>query len=110
MKHIKLNTNTGMTYPCDICNATKATCNTSKKRFRIEQRHLYELIDSDICEMPITSVDGFKYFALFVDDCHIYIRVSLIRKKSEIYKSFMNLIENGSFCISAIKSGQGSEF
>ena len=110
IKHLKLKTDAGITYPCDICNATKATRNTPKRKFQKPHRHLYELIHSDMCEMPITSVDGFKYFALFVDDCSGYSHISLLRKKSDVYKAFMNLIDNGSFSISTIRSDQGSEY
>ena len=52
-KHLKININLGFDYPCDVCNATKSTRNASRRKFRNPHRHLYELIYSDICEVPI---------------------------------------------------------
>ena len=110
IKHLKIKTDVGVNYPCDICNATKSTRNVPRRKFKKPHRHLYELIHSDICEMPIFSVDGFKYFALFVDDSSRYSHIVLLRKKSDIYRGFSELLEDGSITISTIRSDQGSEY
>ena len=110
IKHLNIKTDTETQYPCDVCTATKATRSKPKRKFQKPHRHLYELIHSDICEMPIISVDGYKCFALFVDDCSRYCHLSLLRKKSDIYQAFMDLIDNGSFSISTVRSDQGSEY
>ena len=65
IKHLKLHTNVKTNYPCDICNATKTTRNVPRRKFKKPHRHLYELIHTDVCEMPVRSVDGFKYFTVF---------------------------------------------
>lgn len=110
IKHLKIQTNVGDSYPCDICSATKTTRNFPKRKFKKPHRHLYELIHSDICEMPVISVDGFKYFALFIDDASRFSHIVLLRKKSDIYRGFSELLEDGSITISTIRSDQGSEY
>lgn len=78
MKHLKLRTDMRLNCLCNVCNATKATRNVPRRKFKNPHRHLYELLHSDICEMPIKSVDGFKYFALFVDDASRYSHLVLL--------------------------------
>lgn len=110
IKHLKLNTGVEINYPCDICETTKATRNVPRRKHKKPHRHLYELIHTDICEMPVISVDGFRYFALFMDDASKYSHLILLRKKSDIYKGFSDLLEDGSITISTIRSDQGSEY
>ena len=110
IKHLELKTEVNSNYPCDICEVTKSNRCTRKRKFQKPHRHLYELIHSDICEMPITSVDGYKYFALFIDDCSRYSHIALLRRKSDIYKSFTDLIDEGSLSISTVRSDQGREY
>jgi hypothetical protein len=110
IKHLKIHTNARINYPCDICDSTKTTRNVPRRKFKKPHRHLYELIHSDICEMPVKSVDGFKYFAVFVDDSSRFSHIVLLRKKSDIYHGFSELLENGDINISTIRSDQGSEY
>lgn len=110
IKHLKIHTDAGLNYPCDVCSATKTTRSVPRRKFQKPHRHLYELIHSDICEMPVISVDGFKYFALFVDDASRYSHIVLLRKKSDIYRGFSELLDDGSITISTIRSDQGSEY
>ena len=103
-------TDPSMNCPCDICDATKATRNTPKRKFRKPHRNLYELVDSDICEMPVVSADGYKYFMLFVDDSSRYSHTSLLRNNSDIYKSFLDIIDEGSLSISSVRSDQSTKY
>lgn len=110
IKHLKLRTDVMLEYPCDVCNATKATRNVPRRKFTTPHRHFYELIHSDICEMPTVSIDGFKYFAIFIDDASRYSHVLLLKKKANIYQGFSDLFENGSIVISTIRTDQGAEY
>ncbi len=104
IKHLKLQTDVKLKYPCDICNATKTTRDVPSRKFQKPHRHLYELIHTDICEMPVKSVEGFKYYALFIDDASRFSYIVLLRKKSDIYRGFSDMIENGSNNISTLRS------
>ena len=53
IKLLNLRTGTGIKYLCDVCSATKATCNTIKRKFQKPHRNIYELVHSGIFEMPI---------------------------------------------------------
>lgn len=48
-----------------IMYATKTIGSVPQREFQKPHCHLYELLHSDICEMPVNSGDGFKYFAYF---------------------------------------------
>ena len=110
LKHLPIKVSPHEDYPCDFCTASKSTRNRPKRNQAKLHRHLYELIHSDICELPILSIDGFKYFASFIDDASRYAHVVLLQKKSDIYKGFLDLIENGQMHISCVRSDQGSEY
>jgi hypothetical protein len=85
IKHLPIKVDTTDTYPCDICEIAKTTRKTPVRKYEKAHRHLYEVIHSDICQMPITSIDGFKYFAVFVDSGTRFVHVVLLQRKSDIY-------------------------
>ena len=60
--------------------------------------------------MPVKSVNGFRYFVVFVDDASRYSHIALLKKKSDAYKSFMDLIYKGGITISTIRADEGSEY
>lgn len=69
-----------MNYPFDVCGATGSAQNVPRRTFRKPHWHLYELLPSDICEMPVISVDGNKYLGFFVTDSSRYSHVVMLRK------------------------------
>lgn len=87
-------------------NFSKRSENTYQK----PHRQLYKLLHLDIHEMPIISVDGFKYFALFINYVSRYSYVSLFQKRYDIHNAFAELINDRSILLSTILSDQRSEY
>lgn len=109
LKHLKLRTNVKLDYACDVCSATKTARSVPKRKIQKPHHHLYEFLYSDICKMPVCSVDGFKYVALLFDDASRYSHFVLLHKKSDKYRG-LYLIDEGSIAISTIRTDQGSEY
>lgn len=109
IKHVKLRTKVDISYPSNVCSATKTTLNV-RKRFPKPHRRLYELLYSDLCKMPVRSIDGFKYYAPFLYDPSRFCRIVILQKKSNIYRGFAELLEDGSVAISTVRTDHGSEY
>lgn len=73
-----------------------------------------QLIDSDVWSTSETSIDGFKYYILFVDHYTKYIWLYPLRNKSDvsqIFLQFKSLVENFfGFSIVSIFSDNGGEY
>ncbi|KAJ9564595.1 LOW QUALITY PROTEIN: hypothetical protein OSB04_000561, partial [Centaurea solstitialis] len=51
---------------------------------------VFELIHSDLWTSPITSLSGFKYYVLFLDDFSHFLWVFPLRAKSEVFSVFQS--------------------
>ncbi|KAJ9543614.1 hypothetical protein OSB04_023321 [Centaurea solstitialis] len=49
---------------------------------------VFELIHSDLWTSPITSLSGFKYYVLFLDDFSHFLWVFPLRAKTEVFSTF----------------------
>ncbi|KAJ9553280.1 hypothetical protein OSB04_017325 [Centaurea solstitialis] len=49
---------------------------------------VFELIHSDLWTSPVTSLSGFKYYVLFLDDFSHFLWVFPLRAKSEVFSVF----------------------
>lgn len=96
IKHVELRTDVRLNYLFDVCNATKATKNVSRRKLKEPHRHLYELLHTDICEMRLKSGNGFKFFdcllmrlqgiatlffqkrLIFTEDFLTYLKIALL--------------------------------
>ncbi|KAJ9565668.1 hypothetical protein OSB04_001634 [Centaurea solstitialis] len=52
---------------------------------------VFELIHSDLWTSPVTSLSGFKYYVLFLDDFYHFLWVFPLRAKSEVFSTFKTL-------------------
>ena len=57
--------------------------------------------------MFVGSAGGFGYFALLFDDAFRYSNIVLLKRNSDLHKSFVDLIENGDITISKTRVDQG---
>ena len=73
-----------------------------------------ELVHSDICESRTPSLNGSKYFLLFVDDYTRMMWVYFLKQKSEAFISFIHfkaLVENQSGRkIKTLRTDRGGEY
>ena len=56
----------------------------------------FDLVHSDLKEMPVLSYSKYKYIIIFLDDCTSHVYVTLLRKKSEtltLFKHFHAMIK-----------------
>jgi len=69
---------------CVTCSKGKLTRAPIPKTGSRTERQVWELIHSDLCgPMPITSLQGNKYMALYIDDRSNWTHVACIRSKSD---------------------------
>jgi hypothetical protein len=48
-----------------------------------------ELVHSDVCgPLPVTSIDGYRYYCIFVDDATRFTEIALLKSKSETPQAF----------------------
>ena len=82
-----------------LCNA----CSTSKSHkipfsiSSLSSTKPLELLYSDVWTSPVHSIDGFKYYVIFVDHYTHYIWLYPLRKKSDVlsvFTRFKTLVEN----------------
>ena len=94
-RHLSIDVNHKDFYPCAICDETKSPRNVPKRITPKPHRHVYELMHSDVCQMPVKSIDGYLYFSSFIDDASRYAHVILLKQKTDIYVGFESLLESG---------------
>jgi transposase InsO family protein len=109
IKHLSFDINDSMEYPCDVCRASKGTRRTPKRKSGTH-RHPYELVHSDICELPLRSIDGFSYFVSFIDDASRYAHLILMTKKSDVYEAFRRLLDEDEIVLGILRTDQGREY
>lgn len=82
---------------CEACALGKQHRDDFHVHTEKNQRELIELIHTDVCgPMQTMSIDGARYFLIFVDDQSRYTWVYFIRKKSDVFeyfKEFKTMIE-----------------
>ena len=82
-----------------VCNACQ--CNKSHKLpfsvFTLNSHKPLEIIFSDVWTSPLLSVDGFKYYVIFMDHFIKYIWFYPLKKKSNVKNTFIRfkaIVEN----------------
>lgn len=103
------------TINCEVCLKGKMCSTPFSKNSSIKTSAVLELVHSDICgPMRTTSLGGFKYFALFIDDFSRMIFVHFLKKKSDIlseFKIFKSRVERETGNkIKKLRTDNGCEF
>ncbi|KAG8488945.1 hypothetical protein CXB51_017000 [Gossypium anomalum] len=100
---------------CEVCQLDKQTKLPFpvNKAWRAQQR--LQLVYTDICgPMKTTSLNGSRYFALFIDDCTRFCWVSFLKQKSDVvgfFCKFKALAKNQASCkLKCIRSDNGTEY
>jgi hypothetical protein len=75
----------------------------------------FEIVHSDVWgPSPHQSLDGFRYYVLFIDDCTRYTWIFPMRNKSEVFSYFQSLcafIKNQFFStVKCLRSDGGGEY
>jgi hypothetical protein len=98
---------------CDSCQLGKA----KKQPFTASNRQTLtplSLIHTDIWTSPITSISGYKYYVIFIDDYSRYTWLYPLKAKSEVYECFVKfklLVEKQfSSSIKQLQSDGGGEY
>lgn len=99
---------------CEVCVSSKFT----RLPFPISQSrtsNCFELVHSDIWgPAPVQSINGYKYFALFIDDFSRVTWLYLMKLKSDlmsVFTDFHSIVENQfSSKIHVLRSDNGSEY
>ncbi|KAJ9566010.1 hypothetical protein OSB04_001976 [Centaurea solstitialis] len=72
---------------CHACQLGKH-CRLPFTSSSTKTSRVFELIHSDLWTSPITSLSGFKYYVLFLDDFSHFLWVFPLRAKSEVFSIF----------------------
>ncbi|KAJ9545073.1 hypothetical protein OSB04_024780 [Centaurea solstitialis] len=72
---------------CHACQLVKH-CRLPFSVSSTKTSRVFELIHSDLWTSPVTSLSVFKYYVLFLDDFSHFLRVFLLRAKSEVFSTF----------------------
>ena len=99
---------------CEICVTSKF----SRLPFNLSQSRTskcFELVHSDIWgPAPVDSVNGYKYYALFIDDFSRVTWLYLLKLKSELKNAFIDfhnlVINHFSSKIHVLRSDNGAEY
>jgi len=84
------------THVCDSCQLGKAKKLPFQPSTRVSNSPL-SLIHYDLWTSPISSVSGYKYYVLFVDDYSRFSWIYPLQNKSDTYSAFIQfkaLVEN----------------
>jgi len=73
---------------CDSCVATKQPRQAINKQTRTPADRTGDLVYTDICgPMEMTSREGYRYFALFIDSHSRFVRIYFLKHKSDYYEA-----------------------
>ncbi|KAJ9563084.1 hypothetical protein OSB04_008244 [Centaurea solstitialis] len=72
---------------CHACQLGKH-CRLPFSLSTTKTSRVFELIHSDLWTSPVTSLSGFKYYVLFLDDFSHFLWVFPLRAKSEVFSIF----------------------
>ena len=82
---------------CESCIIGKHSRDSFPKESETRAREKLMLIHSDLCgPMQHTSFSGSKYLLTFIDDATRMVWVYFLQSKSEVLRTFKNLVENQS--------------
>jgi transposase InsO family protein len=100
---------------CDICQMGKQTRLPFPKNQSRRALSKLQLVHSDVCgPMRTSTLNGSRYFVLFIDDLTRMCWVYFLKMKSEVpavFQKFKSLVENESDCrIKAIRTDNGTEY
>jgi histone deacetylase 1/2 len=106
---------------CDVQSSVCEPCllgKFHKQPFPISQsRSLkpFELVHSDVWgPSPYVSLDGFRYYVLFVDDCTRYTWIFPMKNKNEVFSYFQSLLAfvktQFSLSIKCLRTDGGGEY
>lgn len=84
---INLNKETSVCGPCQLGKSHRLHLPS----FHAKSNVPFELVYSDVWgPAPITSINGFRYFVQFLDDCTKYIWFFLLRTRDEVFDIFQH--------------------
>lgn len=99
---------------CEVCARCKITEESYPKSTDNRSGELIYRIHSDVCEMPVHSFSGAKYFVTFIDDYSRYVKVFCLKSKSEVivaWRQYKNLVERQTgLKIKVLRSDNGGEY
>ncbi|KAJ9553498.1 hypothetical protein OSB04_017543, partial [Centaurea solstitialis] len=72
---------------CHACQLGKH-CRLSFSHSTTKTSKVFELVHSDLWTSPISSLSGYKYYILFLDDFSHFLWVFPLRVKSDVFKVF----------------------
>ena len=81
---------------CNVCSCNKSHKITFSSS-TLTSSHPLELLFSDVWTSPISSIDGFQYYVIFVDHYTRYIWYYPLKRKFhvyDVYVCFKALVEN----------------
>lgn len=74
---------------CHACQLGKH-CRLSFSSSVTKTSRVFELVHSDLWTSPLTSLSGYKYYILFLDDFSHFLWVIPLRVKSDVFQAFSN--------------------
>ena len=83
-------------FSCTVCNINKSHKLTFAQS-SITSSSPLDIIFSDVWTSPVSSLDGFHYYVIFVDHYTKYIWLYPLRRKSDVHSTFVafkQLVEN----------------
>lgn len=100
---------------CESCEMGKQSRRSFPRSSQSNTSNVLELIDSDVCgPMQTESINGSKYFLIFIDDYSRMTWVYFMKSKSEVlskFKIFKPYVENQSETrIKRLRTDGGGEF
>ncbi|CAA7051764.1 unnamed protein product [Microthlaspi erraticum] len=100
---------------CGACNLGKQSRKSFPKESQTKTRERLEIVHTDVCgPMQHKSLDGSRYFLLFLDDFTHMCWVYFLKQKSDTFSTFKKakaMIEKQSGCsIKILRSDGGGEF
>src|SRR5271154_2148343 len=75
--------------PCEGCAMGKLCRNPFPIESLKRAKRPLEIVHSDLDEMPANSIDGFKWFATFLDDYTHLFHAFYLKRKSDFYQVFV---------------------
>ena len=100
---------------CEVCLLGKLTRLPFpvNKAWRAQEK--LQLVHTDICgPMKTSSLNGCKYFALFINDCTRFCWVTFLKQKSDVtnfFRKFKALAENqANSKLKSLRSDNGAEY
>lgn len=99
---------------CEVCARSKISKEPYPRQASNRANERIHRIHSDVCEMPVQSYGGSKYFVTFIDDFSRYTRVYSIARKSDVIDCWLKykaLMENQcGTTIKILRSDNGREY